>query len=142
MWQHRRVAVSYTQENAHLTYVSCAFSFHHIEKKDLSKRLILQMRYTFRRNCSRSCETASIRFSLSFVLSWPRLSVVCRFHFKGWVSSLLLCSIEAQKVDQLAVCERGYPQSTTCPIGINPRPASASRALLRLTPCHRTYRRP
>ena len=25
--------------------------------------------------------------------------------------------------------------------GINPRPASASRALLRLTPCHRAYRR-
>ncbi len=34
------------------------------------------------------------------------------------------------------------PLPTTCPIGINPRPASASRALLRLTPCHRTYRRP
>ena len=28
-----------------------------------------------------------------------------------------------------------------CPIGINPRPASASRALLRLTPCYRIYRR-
>ena len=27
------------------------------------------------------------------------------------------------------------------PIGINPRPASASRALLRLTPCYRIYRR-
>jgi hypothetical protein len=25
---------------------------------------------------------------------------------------------------------------------INPRPASASRALLRLSPCHRVYRRP
>lgn len=33
------------------------------------------------------------------------------------------------------------PLPTTCPIGINPRPASASRALLRLTPCHQTYRR-
>ena len=33
------------------------------------------------------------------------------------------------------------PFTTTSPIGINPRPASASRALLRLTPCHRTYRR-
>jgi hypothetical protein len=30
----------------------------------------------------------------------------------------------------------------TSPIGINPRPASASRALLRLTPCYRAYRRP
>ncbi len=29
-----------------------------------------------------------------------------------------------------------------CPIGINPRPASASRALLRLSPCYRAYRRP
>ena len=29
----------------------------------------------------------------------------------------------------------------TYPIGINPRPASASRALLRLSPCYRAYRR-
>ena len=34
-----------------------------------------------------------------------------------------------------------YQNPTTCPIGINPRPASASRALLRLTPCHRAYRK-
>ena len=30
--------------------------------------------------------------------------------------------------------------TTTYPIGINPRPASASRALLRLSPCYRIYR--
>ena len=34
----------------------------------------------------------------------------------------------------------GHPITTTCPIGINPRPASASRALLRLSPCYRVYR--
>ena len=28
------------------------------------------------------------------------------------------------------------------PLGIDPRPASASRALLQLTPCHRIYRGP
>jgi hypothetical protein len=35
-----------------------------------------------------------------------------------------------------------YSEVQTCPIGINPRPASASRALLRLSPCYRIYRRP
>ena len=53
-----------------------------------------------------------------------------------------MCSYEAHNIDQLAVNVEVTLIQPTCPIGINPRPASASRALLRLTPCHRVYRRP
>ncbi len=53
-----------------------------------------------------------------------------------------MCSIEAHNIDQLVVRFESYLSMQTCPIGINPRPASASRALLRLSPCHRIYRRP
>ena len=53
-----------------------------------------------------------------------------------------MCSIEAHNTDQLvASCRSVTRVTTTCPIGINPRPASASRALLRLSPCYRIYRR-
>lgn len=52
-----------------------------------------------------------------------------------------MCSIEAHYTDQLADDAFSYPKGSTCPIGINPRPASASRALLRLSPCYRAYRR-
>ena len=37
-------------------------------------------------------------------------------------------------------CSFVTKRATTYPIGINPRPASASRALLRLSPCYRIYR--
>ena len=54
-----------------------------------------------------------------------------------------MSSIAAHNIDQLAVIASVVTNSaTTCPIGINPRPASASRALLRLSPCYRIYRRP
>jgi len=54
-----------------------------------------------------------------------------------------MCSIEAHNIDQLAIMSMFVTNhTTTCPIGINPRPASASRALLRLSPCYRAYRRP
>ncbi len=50
-------------------------------------------------------------------------------------------SIEPHNIDRLNF-EGTEPYSKHLRFGINPRPASASRALLRLTPCHRTYRRP
>lgn len=53
-----------------------------------------------------------------------------------------MCSIEAHNTDQLVIIAFCYQNTTTCPIGINPRPASASRALLRLSPCYRIYRSP
>ena len=54
----------------------------------------------------------------------------------------IICSIEAHNrrpISHLCIIVTNY--TTTCPIGINPRPASASRALLRLSPCYRAYRR-
>ena len=57
-----------------------------------------------------------------------------------------MCSIEAQNIDRISREETNLLlynlRYMAFRIGINPRPASASRALLRLTPCHRTYRRP
>ena len=54
-----------------------------------------------------------------------------------------MCSIEAHNIDQLAImCEICYQLSRRrCPIGINPAPASARAALLRLSHCYRAYRR-
>jgi hypothetical protein len=80
---------------------------------------------------------------IHFLLSYPRLSLslMSRYLLKAKVSVPFLCSIEAQKVDQLVIYSISYLIGVTCPIGINPRPASASRALLRLTPCHRAYRK-
>lgn len=78
------------------------------------------------------------------ILSYPGpgLSLESRYLLKVLVSVPFLCSIEAQKVDQLAISLPVTCVGVTCPIGINPRPASASRALLRLIPCHRSYRSP
>ena len=49
------------------------------------------------------------------------------------------CSIEALKTDRSASFRK--TSAIACSIWKIPRPASASRALLRLTPCHQTYRR-
>ena len=49
------------------------------------------------------------------------------------------CSIEALKTDRSASFTKH--SAIACSIWKIPRPASASRALLRLTPCHQTYRR-
>ncbi len=92
--------------------------------------------------CSRGCfHISSSRHSLlSYPLALvfpkrliPLQSVLYRL--------LIMWSIEPHNIDQLAVFMICYQIIPTCPIGINPRPASASRALLRLTPCHRAYRR-
>jgi hypothetical protein len=50
------------------------------------------------------------------------------------------CSIEALKTDR-SVRWSTEVQHKTCSIWKIPRAASATRALLRLTPCHQTYRR-
>ena len=76
-----------------------------------------------------------------FLLPYPRRSLSSESHVvkDPNMISPFRCSIEAPNIDRLAT---SYKNDATSPIGINPRPASASRALLRLSPCHRAYRRP
>ena len=45
---------------------------------------------------------------LSFALSWLSLSSVYRYLLKAKVSVPFLCSIEAQKVDQLVIFHESY----------------------------------